>query len=90
MKNYFLTFVLSLLVVMASVSLRRSLAAIGGPTASWTSNVTSVGGAPAPPIPQAALITPAVGGAPAPPIPQAVLITPAVGGAPAPPIPQAE
>jgi hypothetical protein len=93
MKNYFLTFVLAVLVVLTGLTLRHSVAnatqsglaqnnltAIGGTPAPPLPQAVAIGGTPAPPLPQAA----AIGGTPAPPLPQAA----AIGGTPAPPLPQ--
>ncbi len=80
MKNYFLPFVLALLVVLTGMTLRHSVAS-ANPSVSAQNNLLAIGGSPVPPIPQAA----AIGGSPVPPIPQAA----AIGGSPVPPIPQA-
>lgn len=79
MKNYFLSFVLALLVVLTGMTLRHSVANAIQPGSA--NNLAAIGGSPVPPIPQAA----AIGGSPVPPIPQAA----AIGGSPVPPIPQA-
>jgi hypothetical protein len=90
MKNYFLSLVLAVLVVLTGMTLRRSVASVT-PTSGAQNNLTAIGGSPAPPIPQLV----AIGGSPAPPIPQAIGGSPAppipqaIGGSPAPPIPQA-
>lgn len=49
MKNYFLAFVLAVLVVLTAVSLRRSVAGIGGAPPP-PMNTTAIGGAPPPPM----------------------------------------
>ena len=54
MKNYFLAFLLALLVVLSSVSVRRSVAGIGGspipipPPEVQASRVLGIGGSPIP------------------------------------------
>jgi len=63
MKNYFITFLLALLVVMTGVMLRRGIASIGGAPVPPIPKM-AIGGAPVPPIPKLA-----IGGAPVPPIP---------------------
>ncbi len=65
MKNYFLSFVLALLVVLTGMTLRHSVANVTQSGSAGT-NLTAIGGTPPPPIPQAA----AIGGTPPPPIPQ--------------------
>ena len=68
MKNYFLTFVLAVLVVLTGVSLKQSVAGIGGaPVPPTPSGLMAIGGAPVPPTPKSNL---AIGGAPVPPTPQ--------------------
>jgi len=63
-KNYFLAFLLALLVVLSSVSVRRSAAGIGGaPAPMPPMNTLGIGGAPAPMPPMNTL---GIGGAPAP------------------------
>lgn len=78
MKNYVLTIFLALLVVLSSVGLRRSVAAIGG--APVPMPPTAIGGAPVPMPPTAT----AIGGAPVPMPPTAI------GGAPVPMPPLAQ
>ncbi len=73
MKNYVLTFVLALLVVLSSVGLRRSVAAIGGSPAPLPPDY-SIGGSPAPLPPDYS-----IGGSPAPLPPDH-----SIGGSPAP------
>jgi len=79
MNKYCLAFLLALVVVLASVTLRKSFAAVGDSKTSWAS--TSIGGSPMPPIPNAT----SIGGSPMPPIPNAT----GIGGSPMPPIPNA-
>ena len=62
MKNYILSFLLALLVVMTSMSLRRSVAGIGGAPVPIPPNVVGIGGAPVPIPPNVA----GIGGAPVP------------------------
>ena len=51
MRNYFLAFLLALMVVLSSVSVRRSVAGIGGtPPPIPPPNYLGIGGTP-PPIP---------------------------------------
>jgi len=50
MKNYFLTFALAVLVVLTGVSLKRSVAGIGGAPPPMPPPGVSIGGAP-PPMP---------------------------------------
>ena len=94
MNRYSLAFLLALVVVLASVTLRKSFASVTGDSkTSWAS--TSIGGSPMPPIPNATSIggspmTPipnatGIGGSPMPPIPNAT----SIGGSPMPPIPNA-
>lgn len=78
MNKYTVTFLFALLVVLASVTLRRSFASSGDPELAW--KVTTIGVAPVPQnlpgttslsahsTPQQPLL--AFGGAPTPPIPQ--------------------
>ncbi len=80
MNRYSLAFLLALVVVLASVTLRKSFASVTGDSkTSWAS--TSIGGSPMPPIPNAT----SIGGSPMPPIPNAT----GIGGSPMPPIPNA-
>ncbi len=67
MKNYFLSFVLAVLVVLTGVSLKQSVAGIGGAPVPMPPNATGIGGAPVPMPPNAA----AIGGAPVPMPPNA-------------------
>jgi hypothetical protein len=76
MKNYFLTFVLAVLVVLTGLTLRHSVASASQPSSSAQNNMVAIGGTPMPPLPQA------IGGTPMPPLPQAI------GGTPMPPLPQ--
>jgi len=62
MKNYVLTFLLALLVVLTSMSLRRSMAGIGGAPVPVPPTVTGIGGAPVPVTPTLT----GIGGAPVP------------------------
>jgi len=62
MKNYFLAFLLALLVVLTGMTLRRSVAGIGGAPTPWPPVKTAIGGAPTPWPPTAV----AIGGAPTP------------------------
>ncbi len=64
MKNYLLVSMLALLVGLASVSLRRSVAGIGGtPAPIPPMNSLGIGGTPAPIPPMGTL---GIGGTPAP------------------------
>ena len=76
MKNYFLTFVLAVLVVLTGMTLRRSVANATQSGFAGQNNLVAIGGSPTPPIPKA------IGGSPTPPIPKAI------GGSPTPPIPK--
>src|SRR2546426_10493839 len=77
MNKYCLAFLLALVVVLASVTLRKSFASVTGDSkTSWAS--TSIGGSPMPPIPNAT----SIGGSPMPPIPHAT----GIGGGPPPPL----
>jgi len=67
MKNYILTFALAVLVVLAGVTLRRSIGAIGTAPVPPIPSAAAIGTAPVPPIPSAS----AIGTAPVPPIPSA-------------------
>jgi hypothetical protein len=82
MRNYILTFVLAVLVVLASVSLRRAIAANAVDVSGAT--LVAIGPAPAPIPPRASL---AIGPAPAPIPPRSSL---AIGPAPAPIPPRAQ
>jgi len=62
MKNYFLTFALAVLVVLTGVSLKQSMAAIGGSPMPVPPSVTAIGGSPMPVPPSAT----AIGGSPMP------------------------
>jgi hypothetical protein len=53
MKNYLLAFLLALLVVLTGMSLRRSVAGIGGSPAPMPPNAVGIGGSPAPMPPNA-------------------------------------
>ncbi len=61
MKNFVVTFLLALLVVLASASLRRAVAGIGGAPVPMPKAKMSIGGAPVP-MPKAM----GIGGAPVP------------------------
>jgi hypothetical protein len=61
MKNYGLTFLLALAVVLTSASLRQSVAAVGGSPVPMPPTVAAVGGSPVPMPP-----TTSVGGSPVP------------------------
>ena len=76
MKNYFLAFVLAVLVVLTGMTLRRSVANVAQPGSAGQDRLVAIGGTPTPPIPSA------IGGTPTPPIPSAI------GGTPTPPIPK--
>lgn len=56
MKNYILTFLLALLVVLTGTTLRRSVAGLGGAPMPIPPPVTALGGAPMPIPPPAAAI----------------------------------
>ena len=64
MKNYFLAFLLALLIAVSSVALRRGIAAIGGsPIPLPPPQAVGIGGSPIPlPPPQAV----GIGGSPIP------------------------
>lgn len=62
MKNYLMTFLLALLVVLTSATLRRSVAGIGGAPVPMPPNVVGIGGAPVPMPPNVT----GIGGAPVP------------------------
>ena len=53
MKNYLLAFLLALLVVLTSMSLRRSVAGIGTAPVPMPPNATGIGTAPVPMPPNA-------------------------------------
>lgn len=78
MKNYFLSFVLAVLVVLTGLTLRHSVANASQSGSAGQNNLAAIGGSPTPPLPQAV----AIGGSPTPPLPQAI------GGSPTPPLPQ--
>jgi len=61
MKNFVVTFLLALLVVLASASIRRAVAGIGGAPVPMPRAKLSIGGAPVP-MPRAL----GIGGAPVP------------------------
>lgn len=62
MKNYLLAFLLALLVILSSVTVRRSVVGIGGSPAPLPPMALGIGGSPAP-LPPMAL---GIGGSPAP------------------------
>jgi hypothetical protein len=62
MKNYILAFLLALLVVLSAVTLRRSVARIGGSPIPWPPNAVGIGGSPIPWPPNAV----GIGGSPIP------------------------
>ena len=64
MKHYFLAFLLALLVVLSSISVRRSVVGIGGTPPPMPPNYLGIGGTP-PPMPPNAV---GIGGTP-PPMP---------------------
>ena len=67
MKNYFLTFALAVLVVLTGVSLKQSVAGIGGsPMPPVPPSLTAIGGSPMPPVPPSST---SIGGSPMPPVP---------------------
>jgi hypothetical protein len=67
MKNYFLTGALAVLVVLTGVSLKQSVAGIGGsPVPPSPPKLMAIGGSPVPPSPPKYL---AIGGSPVPPSP---------------------
>lgn len=67
MKNYFLTCVLAVLVVLTGVSLKQSVAGIGGsPVPPVPPSSTAIGGSPVPPVPPSLM---GIGGSPVPPVP---------------------
>ena len=53
MKNYFLTFVLAVLVVLTGLTLRRTVANASQPGVSTQNALVAIGGSPTPPIPSA-------------------------------------
>jgi hypothetical protein len=63
-KHYFLAFLLALLVVLSSISVRRSVVGIGGTPPPMPPNYLGIGGTP-PPMPPNAV---GIGGTP-PPMP---------------------
>lgn len=64
MRNYFIAFLLALLVVLSSISVRRSVVGIGGTPPPMPPNYLAIGGTP-PPMPPNAV---GIGGTP-PPMP---------------------
>lgn len=80
MKNYVLTFLLAVLVVLTGATLRKSFAAIGGSPVPPFPKQAAIGGSPVPPFPKVA----AIGGSPVPPFPKEA----AIGGSPVPPFPK--
>jgi hypothetical protein len=62
MKNYLLTFVLALLVVLTGMTVRRAVAGIGGSPVPLPPNVTGIGGSPVPLPPNVT----GIGGSPVP------------------------
>jgi hypothetical protein len=78
MKNYFLSFVLAVLVVLAGVTLRHSVANASQSNLGQN-NLVAIGGSPTPPLPHAV----AIGGSPTPPLPHEA----GIGGSPTPPLP---
>lgn len=76
MKNYFLAFVLALLVVLSGATVRGNLAGIGGsPAPIPPMGTVGIGGSPAPIPPMG------IGGSPAPIPPMSTM---GIGGSPAP------
>jgi hypothetical protein len=65
MKNYFLTCALAVLVVLTGVSLKRSMAGIGGSPIPPVPPSLAIGGSPIPPVPPSL----GIGGSPIPPVP---------------------
>jgi hypothetical protein len=63
-RNYFIAFLLALLVVLSSVSIRRGVVGIGGTPPPMPPNFVAIGGTP-PPMPPNAV---GIGGTP-PPMP---------------------
>ncbi len=64
MKKYIFAFLLALLVVLTGMTLRRSMAAVGGSPIPWPpARVAAIGGAP---IPWPPARVAAIGGAPIP------------------------
>ncbi len=53
MKNYVLTFLLALLVVLTGMTLRRSVVGLAGAPVPLPASVTGFGGSPMPPFPPA-------------------------------------
>jgi len=68
MKNYFLTFALAVSVVLTGVSLKQSVASIGGSPVPPSPKLMAIGGSPVPPSPKLM----GIGGSPVPPSPKAV------------------
>ncbi len=78
MKNFFLTFSLALSVVLGSISIRHSVAGIGGsplpkPPQSATLVALGIGGSPLPKPPQSAVGEAGIGGSPLPKPPQSAV-----------------
>jgi hypothetical protein len=66
MKNYLLTFLLAVLVVLTGMTVRRAVAEIGGSPVPLLPKAMAIGGSPVPPLPKAM----AIGGSPVPPLPK--------------------
>lgn len=66
MKNLIVTFLLAVLIVLASASLRKAFAIGGSPPPPLPTHVTGIGGSPPPPLPTHVL---GIGGSPPPPLP---------------------
>ena len=67
MKNYFLSFALAVVVVLTGVSLKQTVAGIGGsPVPPTPPSLMAIGGSPVPPTPPSVR---AIGGSPVPPTP---------------------
>jgi len=62
MKNFLLAFLLALLVVLTGITLRRSVAGIGGSPVPLPPSAVSIGGSPVPLPPSAE----SIGGSPVP------------------------
>ena len=88
MKKQVTSFTLALLVVLASVSLRKVVNSLAAQTTSSniTANVTAIGSSPMPSSAEV-LSASTIGSSPAPPVPQ-VLSASTIGSSPAPPVPQ--
>lgn len=72
MKNYFLTCVLAVLVVLTGVSLKQSVAGIGGsPVPPSPPSLMAIGGSPVPPSPPSLM---GIGGSPVPPSPPSAVL----------------